>query len=352
MPVHAFPRQSRQKGLTLVELLVAVALGLVISAAIFTVFVSSSRSAREDEQYRLMMESGRYGTNLLRDELRMVGFWGMVSSPDNITSTLVATPGSCAAALGLMDAGMSLLFNDGDDLASTAQFAACNAMTTNHIADTDMLVIKRVAGEPTARTLVDRADLDGDGDTAETLQIGHGDLQTGVAYLRTTATDGRIISHASAGNPPALGESDWLLTTRAYFLRDHFSQVGDGTPSLCRLSVVGVELGNAETGTANQAECFVPGIEDFDIEFGLDTNNDGIADQYEAEPSVAQMENAVAARIHVLARAPQQIAGYQNAKTYQMGDSSSNGPFNDGFYRTLFSTTVALRNPINLARLR
>jgi type IV pilus assembly protein PilW len=348
----AYSKRAPQRGLTLIELLIALALGMVVSAAIFTVFVSSSRSAREDEQYRLMMESGRYGLNLLRDEIRMVDFWGALAFPDDITTILLPNPGSCAAALGLLDPEQALLVNDGDVIGSTPQFAACNAMTANQVVGTDMLVIKRVARKPTARTLIDRADLDGDGDTGETLQLGYADLQAGVAYLRTSATDGRIISDSSSANPPALGESDWALETRAYFVRDHFRQAGDGIPSLCRLSVVGVELGNVETSAANQAECIVPGIEDFNIEFGLDNNNDGVPDEHSTVPTVAEMERAVSARVYVLARANQQIATYQNAKIYQMGTTITSGPFNDGFYRSLFTTAVALRNPTNLSRLR
>jgi type IV pilus assembly protein PilW len=352
MNVQCENRKDTQLGLTLIELLIAVALGLMVSAAIFTVFVSSSRSVREDEQYRLMLESGRYAIKRIREDIRMVDFWGMLPSPEDITTALTSTTGSCSSALGLFDPGQALAFIDGDTSSGTPQFTPCAAITDNEIAGTDVLVVKRVSGIPTARTLIDRADLDGDGNTTETLQLGIAELQSGQAYLRTSATDGRIISDASATNPPALGESDWLLTTRAYFVRDHFLQVGDGIPSLCRLSVVGVELGNSETNTANQPECFVPNIEDFDVEFGLDANNDGIADTYSSNPTAAEMRTAVSVHLFVLARSPLSIAGYQNTKTYQLGSATTSGPYNDGFYRSLFDSTVALRNPINLSRLR
>ena len=342
---------ASQKGLTLIELLIALVLGMVVSAAIFTVFVSSSRSTREDEQFRLVLESGRYAMNVLRDELRMVAFWGTLASPADVTTALAVASGSCAEAVGLFNPEPALLFNNGHTTGAAQQFSPCSAMSSDQLSNTDILIIKRVEGTPAARTITDRADLDGDGDTAETLQIGHDSLQVGVVYLRGTGTGGRFISDASAGNPPALGESDWRLASRAYFIRDHFRQAGDGIPSLCRLSVVGVGLGNAETNTQDQAECFVPGIEDLHVEFGLDTDNNGIADQYTATPSAADMERAVSAHIYVLARARTSIAGYQNAKSYQLG-STTRGPFNDGFYRSLFTTTVALRNPINLARFR
>lgn len=343
---------ASQTGLTLVELMVALALGMVITGAVLSLFLSSSQSAREDEQYRLKMESGRYAANLLRNELRMVDFWGMVVSIDDIVTSLTPTSGGCADTLGLMNQGQALLLNDGHDSTSTPQFTACAAMTTNQVAGTDQLVIKKVTSEPTARAIVDRADLDGDGDTGETLTLGASDLETGVVYLRATATDGRIIADASSANAPALGESDWRLDTRAYFIRDHFRQVGDGIPSLCRLSTVGTGLGNVETSTVDQAECLVPGIQDFNIELGLDTDNNGTVDRYTETPSVSEMERAVSARISVLARAQRPITGYQNSKTYRLGMGTFRGPYNDGFYRSLFSVTVALRNPINLSRLR
>ena len=43
------------------------------------------------------------------------------------------------------------------------------------------------------------------------------------------------------------------------------------------------------------------------------------------------------------ARSLEQITGYRNDKTYNLG-STVVGPFNDAYYRRVYSTTVPLRN--------
>ena len=63
-----------------------------------------------------------------------------------------------------------------------------------------------------------------------------------------------------------------------------------------------------------------------------------------AVPCVAgDLVNATAARFYVLARSREPSQGYTDSKTYTLGDTVL-GPFNDGFQRHLFVTTVRLPN--------
>jgi type IV pilus assembly protein PilW len=84
------------------------------------------------------------------------------------------------------------------------------------------------------------------------------------------------------------------------------------------------------------------------VELGIDDDADFIADYYTAAPTAAEVTDAVAARIYVLARSVTQVPNYTNDKTYRMG-ATVVAPANDGFYRRVFSTTVLLRNPSNLS---
>jgi type IV pilus assembly protein PilW len=58
----------------------------------------------------------------------------------------------------------------------------------------------------------------------------------------------------------------------------------------------------------------------------------------------------VSARVYVLARTLRPDPTYTNDKTYTLGDRVV-GPFNDRFYRRVFTTTVMVRNVKNLQRL-
>ena len=59
--------------------------------------------------------------------------------------------------------------------------------------------------------------------------------------------------------------------------------------------------------------------------------------------SVSQLTNVLAARVYVLARSNEATPGYTDTKTYTLGTQTL-GPFNDGFKRHVFSTTVRFVN--------
>ena len=121
----------------------------------------------------------------------------------------------------------------------------------------------------------------------------------------------------------------------------------------------------------------IEGIESFHVELGIDSlsdtnedvnyaaaidwadpinltspknRGDGVPDGAfvqctDAAPcTVAQLMNVVAVKIYVLARADKVSPGYIDTKTYSLGSTPPLGPFNDGFKRHVFSTTVRLHN--------
>jgi type IV pilus assembly protein PilW len=90
-------------------------------------------------------------------------------------------------------------------------------------------------------------------------------------------------------------------------------------------------------------ECLAEGIEDFHIQFGIDVDQDAVANFYTAKPTLAQMENAVSARVYLLARSIDADPHFNNDTQYVLGDTTV-AAANDGFFRRVYSTTIALRN--------
>ena len=319
----------------MVELMIAMAIGLVITMSVLSVYVNSSRNFAMDERYARMQENARYSLRVLSEDLLMVDFWGQIISTDTIASSLTPTTGDCGVDINLFVANSAFLFNNNHATAAVDHFSPCSAISSNRQSDSDILVIKRVEGALTAQTYIDAADSDGDGDITEVISVGGSSLQTGTVYLRSNSISGTLINDASSTNQPAQGWSDWLYIPRIYFLRDYFKTAGDGIPSLCRLDINGSRL--------NSLSCLAEGVEDMHIEFGLDTDTDGDANRYTANPTVDDMETAVSARIHVLVRSTDTVPFYINNKTYQLGDESI-AAANDGYLRNVFTTTVSLRN--------
>jgi type IV pilus assembly protein PilW len=88
----------------------------------------------------------------------------------------------------------------------------------------------------------------------------------------------------------------------------------------------------------------VPGVEDLQIEFGADLDDDQNAD-YFVQPGTAipAGDQIVAVRVWILARAEQQEPGFIDNRTYTYASRVGLTP-NDPFRRLLISKTIALRN--------
>lgn len=87
-----FQSQSyiKQVGFSLVEILITLALGLLISGAVIQVLVSSSVTERLNRSISSAQESGRFIISRLRSEVLMAGRYDMLSQNLNIDQDIVA----------------------------------------------------------------------------------------------------------------------------------------------------------------------------------------------------------------------------------------------------------------------
>lgn len=85
----------RQAGLSLIELMITLVLGLIIIAAVFNMYTGNSRSARFTEGLQTMQENGRYGVSVLQRGLRLAGY-----SPDGYIDAFdMAASGATSIAI-------------------------------------------------------------------------------------------------------------------------------------------------------------------------------------------------------------------------------------------------------------
>ncbi len=66
--------QHRQRGLSLIELMISMLLGLIVIAAVFNMYAGGSRSAKFTAGLQSMQENGRYGVSVLQSGLRLAGY--------------------------------------------------------------------------------------------------------------------------------------------------------------------------------------------------------------------------------------------------------------------------------------
>ena len=65
----------RQRGLSLVELMIALAMGLMILGSLTAVFVTSTKVRQENDRFAEQIENGRIAVDLMGQDLRTTGFW-------------------------------------------------------------------------------------------------------------------------------------------------------------------------------------------------------------------------------------------------------------------------------------
>jgi len=317
-------QRQRQAGFTMIELVVALGLGLVLVTGTVVIFVQNNRSATQDEEISRVLENGRFVMRMVARELAMSGFWGTFLDIDTTTNHASVVLGQdCGDGSAWVTEPDALQILDDSTAATVAATFSC-LPSTDVVVGTDVIAIKRSA----------------DAETADASLVAN------ELYLRTNGVNGQFFLGGGTGTPPALTgvESNWAYYPRVYYIRDYSVANDDGVPTFCRAF-----LDNSSPPDMTN-ECLVEGIENIQLEIGVDNDNDFIADYYTAAPTADELFGGVAARVWILVRSVNAVPGYLNDKTYNLGGVNV-AAANDGFYRRVFTSTIVLRNPANLTGL-
>jgi type IV pilus assembly protein PilW len=322
-------------GFTLIEMMIAIALGLIILAALTTFFIQSSANRAEMERGSRQIENGRFAMNALREDVAVAGFYY------DIAQSTVAwqTPAACTTAVGSL--GFSVTPRQLPlPIFGYAGGTGAPACVADAVADTDVLVIRRFNTEPTA---VGSAVA-----TQNYVQVSH---------CRTDSLDETFV--AAVGSAGAgtfnLHEVDcstvarlWRYREHVYYVRNYSATAGDGVPTLVRI----------ENGAA--AEPLVEGIQAMRVEYGIDNGmingvlvpakkGDGMPDEWRrcvaATPcSTDDWSRVMALRVYVLSSNLESSPGYSDTKTYDMGLAGTLGPFNNAFKRHVYTAVLNATN--------
>ena len=342
-PRHLALRRSR--GLTLVELMVAIALGLVVLTALVALYGNVTRNNNEMTKTNLLIENGRFAMQLLQDDVALGGFWGPL---DTIEPTAVPDP---CLALAAWPADAATLEAYKTNLvgipvhayADGSTLAGCGAGLANVVAQSDVLIVRH------ASTCIAGANCDGGADTGPHIQVSacRTDAPPEPAWLlESKATlDARPTKIRLKNCATEAGRRKMLVNV--YYVANSAT----GVPTLMRVRMV--------NGAFGQPEPMVDGIQAFKVELGVDNKGsnglpisatnpgDGNADEYvTCAPScdLAALANVVSVKLHVLARNLEPTAGHTDDKDYQLGPLAI-AKANDGYKRHVFSTTVRVVNP-------
>lgn len=317
--------KRRQRGLSLIELMIAMVIGLMVVAAAGSIFLVSSRNYRQDERLTAMRDELNYALAVMAQDAEMGGFWATLlnSSSVILDSPSLNDPGCGPAAVPGWAYTNLDAFSGVDNATGATANAEFPCIASTEVApSTDVIAIKRVAG-----LTWPGIPIAGDG-----------------VFLRSNGTTGTLyLGGANPVTPVPAPVADWQYRPAIYYVRNYSVTEGDGIPSLCRK----VLEENPPVFQSEDAGCLAEGIEDMQIEYGIDNDTNGAPDIFVPAPTAAQFQLVSAVRISLLGRSAQAMPGYTNAKTYRLGNAPVRTP-DDRFYRRVASITVAVRNPASL----
>jgi type IV pilus assembly protein PilW len=383
-------QKGAQTGLSLVELMVGLTMGLIVSAALLTLYVNLSRTNAELSRTSVQIENGRFASQLLRANLQLAGFWGTylpkfdnlafrTAAPDDVPTDV---PSPCKAYADWTDedkrnfVGLPVAVYD-------AVPTGCETLITNLQPNTDILVIRHaepcIAGESncdafSTNVVYFQSSLDVDCSPTGSypaFRLEHRGTTAGNLRLKSrrncaTAIAAPVSTAVVAGDAPLR-----RYISNIYWVRNHSVTPGDGIPTLVRS-----QFAFSGSSRAQQlAQPLVDGIESLRFELGIDSltragatfnpsqklvwtdpeyqanasnRGDGVVDgayvRCGATCTASQLMNAISVRVYLLARAREPSAGYTDTKTYLMSSDAAGPTLTPGgsFRRQVFTSTVRL----------
>ena len=355
---HPAGNLRHQRGMTLVEWMVSMTIGLILLAGLTALIAQQSSTQAELEKSSRQIENGRYAMQLLSEDIQLAGYYGEFS---NVADLAVpgALPDPCLKTAAGIEPAMPFQVQGYDSPATTSLLLAC-INSNDHVPGTDILVVRRVssADSDTVTPAVAASAAGGQ------IYLQSGLTASGLEFIKKLAT-GATTSQFTLLKK----DGTTLAPLRKFLVHIYFvspcsmpsgancSNAADGGKPIPTLKML--ELSAAGNTTTMITTPLVEGIENMQIDYGIDTTGDGSPDgQFVATTAaVADWANLVALRVHLLARSTEPSAGYVDPKTYSMGFNSTGAlqtvtPSTDSYgnnvqpyKRRLFSQLIRVVNP-------
>lgn len=282
---------SSQRGFSLVELMIALTLSIILLAGVIEIFLSNKKAFEITTDLGVLQESGRIGSAVMSESIRMAGHWGGVE-PSAVkigTTTLTAAPGNCNAAWIFAPGNPVQGYEGATAIGSTGLPANCIA-SADYVPGSDLLVVR----------YADSSELFSDA------QIVHADNASRYFSRVAIGQQAQLFQGANASSALTEIASDdgvynFGYRTELYFLRPCSIKSGtactsadDGISTLTRLTL---------SGTSFTQQALVEGIEQMQFDYGIDQDGDQRVDAYQTAADVVDWMQVMSVRMSLVARA-------------------------------------------------
>ena len=336
---------KHQCGMSLVEVLVALVISLFLIAGIIQVYIADKSSYTFSESISRIQENGRFALDTMTQDLRMAGFFGCAIFDPADTSTIVnslnpAGAGYDAALYDFIGQGL-LEGTDGDGLngsdSITIRGAKPNQVTVHPPYNTSTSAMIHVT---TNTSIVP-------GDIVMVSNCRGADIfQVTNKTTSTNASKQAVVHNTGAGNSPGNYNPDACKGGNAHCL----SQTYGSDSSMFELQTVTywIKVGASGEPALWRSENgvnveLIESIEQMQVLYGIDTDNDRFPNQYVVSTAVTDMLDVISIRLMLLVRSEFAFVT-EEPQVYNYNGTSTTAE--DRRIRQVFSTTIALRNRV------
>jgi type IV pilus assembly protein PilW len=372
---------SRTRGFSIVELMVAVTLALIVTAAVMSAFLGSRSSFMSTSGTAAVSDNGRFALDFLQSAVRDAGYMACNTTQRQIslinigastiyynfgqplggyeaastvsnTFTLAAAPGANSGSPVTPDSSLT------DWLASTGPAWGGGgldpALATKVIKNSDVLVVNSTLRSNQPPALVTSIAIGASNftvqntynlqsgllavisDCAKSVVFKIGSATPNTANATVSFTTGGPGGNSASSFPVSfeVGSQVTPVDTTVYYI----GQGADGDAALFSYDM------NATTGFVNPANELVPDIENMQVLYGVDTTGTQTVSEYLPASQVIDFNTVMSVKIAVLAASqPGAVPKPGAAQTYPLlGNTVTVLP--DTRSRQVFEITVSTRN--------
>ena len=310
--------------MTLIEVMVALAIGSFLIIGAVQIYTQSRQSYIINESIAKVQDTASFAMDAIEADLRLASNWGRMSRPLGIEGRSVIGDANPNNLPGIpADCGQEWVLNlalpvDGDN---NAYNLPCPPSIASQ-ADSDHLVVRRATVDPVP-------------------------FEAGRIQLQTTRVQGALFTDGTlpTGFTAADSSTHNLLVSSYYVASD--SELIPGVPALRRI----VLRMNGGVPAVIDEE-IAPGVENLQVQFGVDVNDDNTVDRYvnpdsgvydPASATYIPGAKIITARVWLVVRGIDIENGLVDDNTYTPGDVDLGQPA-DNFRRMQVSKTILLRN--------
>lgn len=319
-------RPRRQHGMTIVELMIAMTIGLVVLGAVSTLFINVRQTFRSAESMSRIQENARYAIEMMARDIRMAGFIGC----GNLESITVNTIANAPVEQLLFANALRGEDSAEGEIAGIALVAA-DTLAIKRGTDSDVHLVGNLKPEDAEVKIAGNPH----GFAANDVLMVSNCTNADVFRATTVAGGGTTTITHTAGNTGSrngtYGE-DAVVMRLAQFVYFVGLNPTTGRPALYRT--------NAVAG-AGAAEELVDNVEDMQILYGVDLDNDRIPDAYRSAGDVADWGDVLTVQLQLLLVSPDGNARNE-PQTYAFNGATIIA--DDRRMRQVFTTTIAIRN--------